>query len=50
MRQYAAFVKNKNKNGYPPVGGRGASAAGESCGGGSGEQRQVRVIGTPASC
>ena len=32
------------------VGGRGASAAGEGCGGGLGEQRQVRVIGTPVSC
>ena len=31
------------------VGGRGASAARGSCGGGSGEQRQVRVIGTPVS-
>ena len=28
---------------------RGASAARGSCGGGSGEQRQVRVIGTPVS-
>ena len=31
------------------TGGRGASAARGSCGGGSGEQRQVRVIGTPVS-
>ena len=35
---------------WPSVGGRGASAAGGSCGGGSGEQHQVRVIGTPVSC